>query len=171
MALPGSGTLSFQDIEDELGGSGTISMTEYYGVSTLPASGTISVSDFYGVAAYSGNSFTQTNGNDGGKIPSDYGYLASNYGSIPSQPFLDIYGTNSDTITQLHWIGSSAKIRLTITSTGSVTNDTWTTLSLNGTVYVRSQAVFTSGTWEWDSGDTPAAANKFLTGTTACIFA
>lgn len=52
MALPTSGPLSLQDIEDEFGGTGSISISEYYGAATgVPASGTISISDFYGTSA------------------------------------------------------------------------------------------------------------------------
>ena len=43
------GTASFQDIEDEFGGSHPITLTEYYGGAVgIPASGTISVNDFRG---------------------------------------------------------------------------------------------------------------------------
>lgn len=43
------GTVSFQDIEDEFGGSHPITLTEYYGGAVgIPASGTISVNNFRG---------------------------------------------------------------------------------------------------------------------------
>lgn len=52
MPLPGSGTISLQDIEDEFGGAGSISISEYYGAAAgVPGSGTISFSDFYGTSA------------------------------------------------------------------------------------------------------------------------
>lgn len=52
MALPNSGPISLQDIEDEFGGTGSISISEYYGAASgVPASGTISISDFYGTSA------------------------------------------------------------------------------------------------------------------------
>ena len=52
MALPSSGPLSLDDIQDEFGGSNPIAISEYYGVATgVPASGTISISDFYGTSA------------------------------------------------------------------------------------------------------------------------
>lgn len=59
MALPGSGTLSIQDIADEFGGIAPHSLSEYYrngayvGSSNtgVPTSGTISLSDFYGASA------------------------------------------------------------------------------------------------------------------------
>ena len=59
MALPGSGTLSIQDIVDEFGGTAPHSLSEYYrnGVyvgsnnTGVPTSGTISLSDFYGASA------------------------------------------------------------------------------------------------------------------------
>jgi hypothetical protein len=56
MPLQSSGPISFSEIQTEFGGGNPISMTEYYGLSTLPTSGTISASDFYGTAAYNGPS-------------------------------------------------------------------------------------------------------------------
>ena len=51
-SLPNSGSISLQDIEDEFGGTGSISISEYYGADTgVPGSGTISISDFYGTAS------------------------------------------------------------------------------------------------------------------------
>jgi hypothetical protein len=58
MALPDSGPISLTDIQDEFGGSGSISLSEYYKggayvlntdfAPNVPRSGTISLSDFYG---------------------------------------------------------------------------------------------------------------------------
>lgn len=58
MALPSSGTISFSQLQSELGGSNPISLSEYYrGGSivnsnvvgpSIPSSGTISLSNFYG---------------------------------------------------------------------------------------------------------------------------
>lgn len=48
MALPISGPLSFSAIQSELGGTNPISISEYYGVASLPVSGAISVDNFYG---------------------------------------------------------------------------------------------------------------------------
>ena len=49
MALQSSGPISLLDIQNELGGSGSISLSEYYGSATgVPASGTLSLSTFYG---------------------------------------------------------------------------------------------------------------------------
>jgi len=58
MALPESGPISLTDIQTEFGGSGTVSLTEYYKggayvlntdyAPNVPRSGTISLSDFYG---------------------------------------------------------------------------------------------------------------------------
>jgi len=58
MALPTSGTLSFSQIQTELGGSNPISMDEYRANSSIPNSGAISVSDFYGASA--GANLSQT---------------------------------------------------------------------------------------------------------------
>jgi hypothetical protein len=60
------GTASFQDIEDEFGGSHPITLTEYYGGAVgIPASGTISVDDFRGKSNVFTFSITtnQTNAN------------------------------------------------------------------------------------------------------------
>lgn len=51
MALQSTGSISFADVQNEFGGSNPISLTEYYGQSTLPASGKISLSDFYGTSS------------------------------------------------------------------------------------------------------------------------
>ena len=49
MALQSSGPISLLNIQDELGGSNPISLSEYYGSATgVPASGTLSLSTFYG---------------------------------------------------------------------------------------------------------------------------
>lgn len=51
MPLQTSGAISFSEIQDELGGSNPISMTEYYGEDGLPTSGSISAANFYGKEA------------------------------------------------------------------------------------------------------------------------
>ena len=51
MAVPSSGELQFTDFQTEFGGSNPIAMSEYYGLSTLPASNEISAADFYGTTA------------------------------------------------------------------------------------------------------------------------
>ena len=49
MALQSSGPISLLDIQNELGGSNPISLSEYYGSATgVPASGTLGLSTFYG---------------------------------------------------------------------------------------------------------------------------
>lgn len=60
MTLQSSGAISLQDIEDEFGGAGSISLSEYYSggskvgswVSGVPSSGAISFDDFYGTSQY-----------------------------------------------------------------------------------------------------------------------
>lgn len=62
MAIQSSGAIALQDIEDEFGGAGSISLSEYYRNGTkvtsnntsVPTSGTISLSNFYGAT----NQFT-----------------------------------------------------------------------------------------------------------------
>lgn len=52
MALQTSGPISLSDIENEFGGSGSISLSEYYGADGgIPSSGTISMSQFYGASS------------------------------------------------------------------------------------------------------------------------
>lgn len=61
MVMPSSGTISMQDLRDEFGGSGTISLNAHYRGGSLvpditpnsgvPTSGTIGLSDFYGASA------------------------------------------------------------------------------------------------------------------------
>lgn len=52
MALPNSGPISLNDIQNEFGGTNPIGINEYYGVASgVPASGTISFDDFYGTSA------------------------------------------------------------------------------------------------------------------------
>ena len=51
MALQTSGAISLANIQTEFGGANPKSISEYYGVGTVPASGTISLSHFYGQTA------------------------------------------------------------------------------------------------------------------------
>lgn len=52
MALPNSGAITHQMIQEEFGGSNPIGLNEYYGVAAgIPSSGAISNSDFYGASA------------------------------------------------------------------------------------------------------------------------
>ena len=63
MTLPSSGSLSFQSIQGEFGGSNPIGINEYYrggglvpnhsNTSSIPTSGTIDVQDFYGTSVTS----------------------------------------------------------------------------------------------------------------------
>lgn len=60
MATPASGTISFADLQNEIGGKDTISLNEYYlgsynlgakvgAAGAVPTSGLIKLSDFYGI--------------------------------------------------------------------------------------------------------------------------
>lgn len=52
MPLQSSGTISLANVQTEFGGSAPTSITEYYGAAAgVPASGTISLSDFYGASS------------------------------------------------------------------------------------------------------------------------
>jgi hypothetical protein len=58
MAIQSSGAITLQDIEDEFGGTGSISLSEYYrdgayvtsNNTSVPTSGSVSLSNFYGAA-------------------------------------------------------------------------------------------------------------------------
>lgn len=65
MALPTTGPISFNDIQNELGGSNPIAMTEYYGIDTLPTENTISMQNFRGVSGYTPISNVQISGGGG----------------------------------------------------------------------------------------------------------
>ena len=61
-----SGTISFQNIETEFGGSHPITMSEYYGKAVgIPTSGTISMSQFQNKTAFSAFSNTFTTAGSG----------------------------------------------------------------------------------------------------------
>jgi hypothetical protein len=61
-----SGTISFQSIENEFGGSHPITMSEYYGKAVgIPTSGTISMSQFQNKTAFSAFSNTFTTAGSG----------------------------------------------------------------------------------------------------------
>jgi len=51
MTLQTTGIIKFSEIQTEFGGSNPISLSEYYGVDTVPASGIIAMSDFYGTSS------------------------------------------------------------------------------------------------------------------------
>ena len=93
MALPGSGTLSIQDIVDEFGGTAPHSLSEYYrngayvgsNNTGVPTSGTISLSDFYGASA--GTVVTVTEGSVTISVDNIGFALANkvpNYGTTPN---------------------------------------------------------------------------------------
>ena len=68
MALQTSGAISFANIQSEFGGVNPISLSEYYGKSSLPGSGTISVNQFYGLSAI----YFQHQGNASYRPTSEY---------------------------------------------------------------------------------------------------
>lgn len=79
MAIPGTGTVSFSDLQTEFGGENPISISEYYrggdyttdNNTDVPVSGVISVSDFYGAELLVAGSVTfSTSGSYSWTIPS-----------------------------------------------------------------------------------------------------
>jgi len=75
MALPTSGPISFQDIEDEFDGAHPISMAEYYGADAyglIPNSGTIAMSNFHGAVNKAPPGSTTYEANDTFVVPAGY---------------------------------------------------------------------------------------------------
>lgn len=110
MALPGSGALSFSQIQSAFGGSNPISLSEYYRngsyvpsnntTSGVPTSGQISVSQFYSTEGF--NNFGQyVIGNSGGKIASN-GWLFYGNGTYGTPNKISISGP-----TKVGWIACS----------------------------------------------------------------
>lgn len=106
MTLQSSGAITLQDIEDEFGGTGSISISEYYGAdSGVPGSGTISFSDFYGTSSvidpefnagsYSSNASSNWSG--GGDVTATAGFRLTNSGTISG------VATNSGTAASGSW--------------------------------------------------------------------
>ena len=98
MTLQSSGAISFDDIQDEFGGSNPISMTEYYGKSTLPSSGEISLSDFYGTAnaistTYKGTSSSFTVSGSG--IVVCAGMTVGNFSNPPNLTSVTVDGSST----------------------------------------------------------------------------
>lgn len=94
MTLQASGQISLQDIEDEFGGSGAISLKEYYGSDSAPSSGEISIKDFYGLSSYT-PTHTVTEGTDG----TYYGFID---GALTAGPIGSVSPTTFQSVAMMY---------------------------------------------------------------------
>lgn len=149
MVLPASGTISWNDIQNEFGGSNPISINEYYkggslvpnhpGHNSIPTSGTISANNFYNGIAFYG--FAQSNYNLNG-----YSYFPDSSTcrvNVFSSSGYSLQRTEEIGLVTLHsgnWFrsasntGSNFEVRATLNS-GSLTNGdatgVWLSCGLN----------------------------------------
>jgi hypothetical protein len=86
----------------------------------------------------------------------NYGFKAGTFGSLAPTEFLE------STITSLRWATTVNRLFLNIAD-DTHDNDGWTSISINGTVFLRSAATYNAGLWKWDGVTT----NPF--GTTAGV--
>jgi hypothetical protein len=137
MALPASGTISFNDIQTEFGGSNPIGLEEYYRTGTpgfntsIPTSGQIAISNFYSTQAVqiTDNSFYSLNPDpayatffvtSGGKIQ----FSAEDNGATP-QDIESWYGGVGSGIT-------SYEVKVDVTSGTVLGDSTGAWLALSG---------------------------------------
>lgn len=172
MALQTSGAISLANVQTEFGGVNPISISEYYGkVAGIPASGTISLSHFYGksniiplTVGWSGDSFTNQNGDHAGIDTSGYQYrfykyyvgdggwseagawgTASQYGNFSNgSTLLDL-----DTQTKIEGIDVSGNLMRTVRYGGY--SSTWVT-------YTLSNKAFSGSSTGWNPA---SGANKY----------
>lgn len=98
MALQSSGAISLADIANEFGGSTPHSISEYYGSGGAPGSGTISFSDFYGLSNYSGPTSVNmwvVGGGGGGGSATGTGAVGAGGGGSAGQVLITTSGTIS----------------------------------------------------------------------------
>ena len=168
MALPGSGTLTINDIVGEFGGSAPHSLSEYYRGgslvpnsslnSNIPTSGQIKISDFYG-AANSIWTTTVTVGNVtqagllgtpcNGLVPTDV------FGTIPAGSVSDstvdfLSGATVRGLFYRQFLSSKLFI-----VEGNFSNTGFTTMDVAGTSYARTDATHSYDAtlnqtlWQW----------------------
>ena len=138
MAIPSSGPVSFSTIQSELGGTNPVSISEYYGVGTLPASGTINVASFYGQSLGAGSVSLPTLLND----------VSDGTGTVRAQLW---FQSDGDIIRQTYsdktwWSaapeagnGSDYNLRITNVSGETpqgITANQWTSLSSGLAIYI-----------------------------------
>lgn len=147
MALQTSGAISFQDLQDEFGGSHPITMYEYAQYRTSGSGGfgvAISLSNFYGAQA--STAFSLTKGNSG---TSFYGYRINQYGSISPTTF------NSGSIRGIYTYQSKSSYTLFIIFGGNKSQNHFSSFQVNSAVFGSSSAGYAYNsqtnetTWTW----------------------
>lgn len=107
-----------------------------------------------GSSAYAGDSETVTVGRDDPSFPLQWGYWQFFYGSI-NDGTLNIYGPSADTVTRIYWSTGTNFLTLNMSSTSTITNSTWSTVTIAGTTFNRTAASYSGGgssaQWVWSS--------------------
>lgn len=146
MALQTSGAISFQDLQDEFGGSNPITMYEYAANRTSGTGGygiAISLSDFYGATQSTSISLTI------GSSSSVYGFRANGYGSVSPNSY------NSVAITGIYTFQSKSVYTLFVLFSGNRAKSFFSSILINGNTYntsVSSHAYNSSSnetSWTW----------------------
>jgi len=171
MALQSSGQISFQDIQDEFGGSHPIQANEYYrngGLVTsnnsgVPTSGQIGINAFYGTqgALWSGTmrignwsssnyGFLSNNTNQG----STYGYWGTNTNRGPSNYHRITTSPANYWIWDCYWNGYYVIMNMGTyyrnDGTGSMVEwNGWTSLTIGSTTFNRADHDLYSYGWYW----------------------
>lgn len=185
MALQSSGQISFQDIQDEFGGSHPIQANEYYaggsfvssGTGSIPSSGQIAINSFYGTQAllmdttmnvgYTSDKFGVTCGyEDNYQNSNDYGSMANRQ-----------VGSGSLYI-QLCKFANGARIELAFATTTNYTDVSqlnlftgWSSIQLHNTTYNRASfSVINANEFYLNTGTNPFATTTAGTTRTVKIF-
>lgn len=149
MALQTSGAISFQDLQDEFGGSHPITMYEYAANRTSGTGGygiAISLSDFYGATA--STSVSLTIGNSG----ASYGFRISQFGSVSPTSY------NSVAIRGIYTFQSKSTYTLFVIFSGNRARTFFSSILINGNTYATSGSghAYNSSTnettWTWSVG-------------------
>lgn len=165
MALQSSGAISFDNLRNEYGNTGSIALSEMYKGGSfvlnhsnnpnVPTSGTISMSNFYGANNTAPSwSMTLTVGGFSGKI-SEYGYgnAGANQNNNPT------YGSVSDNsvdilsgafFRQCKWISISGGVVYVEIDGGSTS---WSTIVINGTTFTRTNMTKDTDLWYQSSSN------------------
>ena len=139
MTLPGSGALSFSQIQGEFGGSNPISLSEYYrggpivpnhgNTSNIPTSGAISVSNFYGTSAQAPFPNSRNANINVGVTGNKRGWLSGTIGSFSPNPLGTLssgYNFNVYEFTT-ELVGCTNFLNFTVN--GTLPNAGWTNIS------------------------------------------
>jgi len=145
MAVTGSGTITFANLQTEFGGSHPITMGEYSAHRISGSGNTISLNQFYGAAA----TWTATM-----TIGAQSAKPGTRYGSIPGSGFGSISDSTVDTlsnatISALHTNFSGAGIILTWS--GSLVSG-WTSITIGSNTINKSSFSTYGNTYQISSG-------------------